>query len=186
MKIIDTAIADVKIIEPKVFGDERGFFYESFNERAFRDAIGATGASFSFVQDNHSKSVKGVLRGLHYQVQQAQGKLVRVVAGEVFDVAVDIRRSSPTFGKHVALRLSAENKRMLWVPAGFAHGFLVTSASAEFLYKTTDYYAPQFDRSLRWNDPALGIDWPLTEVGAPQLKAADLNGKPLAEAELFA
>ena len=186
MKIIDTAIADVKIIEPKVFGDERGFFYESFNERAFRDAIGATGANASFVQDNHSKSVRGVLRGLHYQVKQAQGKLVRVVAGEVFDVAVDIRRSSPTFGKHVALRLSAENKRMLWVPAGFAHGFLVTSMSAEFLYKTTDYYAPQFDRSLRWNDPVLGIDWPLAEVGAPQLKAADLNGKPLAEAELFA
>jgi dTDP-4-dehydrorhamnose 3,5-epimerase len=182
MNIIDTAIADVKIIEPKVFGDERGFFFESFNERAFNAAVGA---KVSFVQDNHSKSVKGVLRGLHYQVQQAQGKLVRVVAGEVFDVAVDIRRTSPTFGKHVSLRLSAENKRMLWVPAGFAHGFLVTSDAAEFLYKTTEYYAPQHDRSLLWNDLALGIEWPLAETGAPQLKPADLNGKPLAVAETF-
>ena len=182
MKIIETAIADVKIIEPKVFGDERGFFFESFNERAFRDA---TGLAATFVQDNHSKSVKGVLRGLHYQIMQPQGKLVRVVAGEVFDVAVDIRRLSPTFGRHVALRLSADNKRMLWVPAGFAHGFVVTSDSAEFLYKTTDYYAPQHDRSLLWNDPALGIEWPLDEVGPPQLKAADMNGKRLAEADLF-
>ena len=165
-----------------MFGDERGFFFESFNARAFNSAIGA---DVSFVQDNHSKSVKGVLRGLHYQVQQSQGKLVRVVAGEVFDVAVDIRRTSPTFGRHVALRLSAANKRMLWVPAGFAHGFLVTSDAAEFLYKTTDYYAPQHDRSLLWNDPALGIDWPLTETGAPQLKPADINGKPLADAETF-
>ena len=182
MNIIDTAIADVKIIEPKVFGDERGFFFESFNARAFNAAIGA---DVSFVQDNHSKSVKGVLRGLHYQVQQSQGKLVRVVAGEVFDVAVDIRRTSPTFGRHVALRLSAANKRMLWVPAGFAHGFLVTSDAAEFLYKTTDYYAPQHDRSLLWNDPALGIEWPLTETGAAQLKPADINGRPLADAETF-
>ena len=183
MNIIDTAIADVKIIEPKVFGDARGFFFESYNERVFREATGVTA---TFVQDNHSKSAKGVLRGLHYQIQQPQGKLVRVVAGEVFDIAVDIRRRSPTFGRHVALRLSAENKRMLWVPAGFAHGFLVTSDSAEFLYKTTDYYAPQHDRSLLWNDPALGIEWPLDEVGAPQLKPADMNGKPLAEADLFA
>lgn len=182
MKMIDTAIADVKIIEPRVFGDQRGFFFESYNQRTFREA---TGVPATFVQDNHSKSVKGVLRGLHYQIEQAQGKLVRVVAGEVFDVAVDIRRRSPTFGKHVSLRLSAENKRMLWVPVGFAHGFLVISDSAEFLYKTTDYYAPQHDRSLLWNDPALAIEWPLDEVGAPQLKAADLNGKPLADAELF-
>ncbi|MBL8525345.1 MAG: dTDP-4-dehydrorhamnose 3,5-epimerase [Betaproteobacteria bacterium] len=182
MKIIDTAIADIKIIEPRVFGDERGFFYESFNERAFNEALGT---EVTFVQDNHSKSIKGVLRGLHYQIQQPQGKLVRVVAGEVYDVAVDIRKSSPTFGQHVAIRLSAENKRMLWVPAGFAHGFVVTSDSAEFLYKTTDYYAPAFERSLLWNDPVLKIDWPLAETGAPQLKAADVNGKPLAEADLF-
>lgn len=183
MKVIDTAIADVKIIEPKVFGDERGFFFESFNERTFRETIGV---NVAFVQDNHSKSVKGVLRGLHYQVRQPQGKLVRVVAGEVFDVAVDIRRQSPSFGKHVAVRLSADNKRMLWVPVGFAHGFIVTSDSAEFLYKTTDYYAPTYDRSLLWNDPALGIEWPLDEVGTPQLKAADMHAKPLADAELFA
>ncbi len=183
MKVIDTAIADVKLIEPRVFGDERGFFFESFNERAFREA---TGTSVAFVQDNHSKSVKGVLRGLHYQIQQAQGKLVRVVAGEVFDVAVDLRKSSSTFGEHVAVRLSAENRRMLWVPVGFAHGFVVVSDSAEFLYKTTDYYAPQHDRSLLWNDPALNIAWPLAETGEPQLKAADMNGKRLADAELFA
>ena len=183
MKIIDTVIADVKIIEPRVFGDERGFFFESFNERAFREATGVTA---TFVQDNHSKSAKGVLRGLHYQIRQPQGKLVRVVAGEVFDVAVDIRKSSATFGKHVALRLSAENKRMLWVPVGFAHGFVVISDSAEFLYKTTDYYAPQHDRSLLWNDPTLGIEWPLDEAGPPALKAADMNGKHLAAAELFA
>lgn len=161
MKVIDTAITDVKIIEPRVHGDARGFFLESYNERAFREA---TGLNVSFVQDNHSKSAKGVLRGMHYQIQQPQGKLVRVVAGEVFDVAVDMRRRSPTLGKHVAVRLSAENKRMLWVPAGFAHGFLVTSDNAEFLYKTTDYYAPQHDRCLIWNDPALDIQWPLDEV----------------------
>ncbi len=183
MKVIDTAIDDVKIIEPRVHGDARGFFLESYNERAFRDAIGV---KVSFVQDNHSKSAKGVLRGMHYQIQQPQGKLVRVVAGEVFDVAVDMRRQSPTLGKHVAVRLSAENKRMLWVPAGFAHGFLVTSDNAEFVYKTTDYYAPQHDRCLIWNDPALDIQWPLDEVGLPHLKPADLNGKRLAEAELFA
>ncbi|MBL0122182.1 MAG: dTDP-4-dehydrorhamnose 3,5-epimerase [Betaproteobacteria bacterium] len=183
MNIIDTAIADVKIIEPRVHGDARGFFFESYNERAFRDA---TGVNVGFVQDNHSKSAKGVLRGLHYQIQQPQGKLVRVVGGEVFDVAVDMRRLSPTFGKHVSVRLSAENKRMLWVPAGFAHGFLVTSDNAEFLYKTTDYYAPQHDRCLLWNDPALGIQWPLDEVGPPQLKPADLGGKRLADADVFA
>ena len=182
MKIVDTTIADVKIIAPRVYGDPRGFFFESFNERAFNEALGV---DERFVQDNHSKSVRGVLRGLHYQIEQAQGKLVRVVAGEVFDVVVDIRASSDTFGQHVALRLSAENQLMLWVPKGFAHGFVVTSESAEFLYKTTDYYAPTFERSLRWNDPALGIDWPLAETGAPQLKAADANAKSLADVELF-
>lgn len=182
MNVIDTAIADVKIIEPRVFGDERGFFFESFNERAF---AAATGVNARFVQDNHSRSVKGVLRGLHYQVAQAQGKLVRTVVGEVFDVVVDLRRSSPTFGKHVAVTLSAVNKRMLWVPEGFAHGFLVTSDAAEFLYKTTDYYAPQHERSLLWNDPALGIAWPLDVTGQPQLKAADLQASRLSEAETF-
>ena len=174
-------IPDVKIIEPKVFGDERGFFYESFNARAFR---GAAGIDAEFVQDNHSKSVKGVLRGLHYQIGQAQGKLVSAVVGEVFDVVVDIRESSPTFGKHVAVVLSAQNKRMLWVPVGFAHGFLVTSDHAEFVYKTTDYYAPAHERSLLWSDPALGIDWPLDGV-VPQLKQADAQGRTLATAEVF-
>ncbi len=183
MNIIDTAIADLKIIEPKVFGDARGFFYESFNERTFADAVGVEP---TFVQDNHSRSVRGVLRGLHYQIASAQGKLVRAVVGEVFDVAVDMRKSSPTFGQHVEVRLSAENKRMLWVPVGFAHGFLTVSDVAEVLYKTTDYYAPTHERSLLWNDPALGIDWPLAQSGAPQLKAADMNGKTLAEAELLA
>ncbi len=180
MNIIDTAIADVKIIEPKVFGDERGFFFESFNARAFNAAIGA---DVSFVQDNHSKSVKGVLRGLHYQVQQSQGKLVRVVAGEVFDVAVDIRRTSPTFGRHVALRLSAANKRMLWVPAGFAHGFLVTSDAAEFLYKTTDYWAPEFERCIIWNDHDLAVQWPIS--GAPVLAAKDAAGCAFRMVEVF-
>jgi dTDP-4-dehydrorhamnose 3,5-epimerase len=183
MNVISTAIPDVKIIEPKVFGDERGFFYESFNARAFRDAVGVDA---DFVQDNHSKSVKGVLRGLHYQIEQAQGKLVRTVVGEVFDVVVDMRKHSPTFGQHVAVTLSAENKRMLWVPVGFAHGFLVTSDHAEFLYKTTDYYAPAFERSLLWNDPALGIDWPLATAGTPQLKRADADAPALAAAEVFA
>ena len=180
MKVIPTAIPDVKIIEPKVFGDERGFFYESFNARTFRDAVGVDA---DFVQDNHSRSVKGVLRGLHYQIEQAQGKLVRTVVGEVFDVVVDIRKRSPTFGKHVAVLLSAQNKRMLWVPVGFAHGFLVTTEHAEFVYKTTDYYAPAFERSLLWNDPALGIDWPL--AGEPQLKRADAEAPTLAKAEVF-
>ena len=182
MNVVRSAIPEVFVIEPRVFGDARGFFFESFNQRAFDDAAGR---AVRFVQDNHSLSSQGVLRGLHYQIRQTQGKLVRVVAGEVFDVAVDLRRSSPTFGRHVAVNLSAENKRMLWVPEGFAHGFLVVSAYAEFLYKTTDYYAPEHDRCLLWNDPALGIAWPLGEVGAPLLKAADLNGKRLADAELF-
>jgi dTDP-4-dehydrorhamnose 3,5-epimerase len=183
MQVIDTAIADVKLIAPKVFGDARGFFYESYNARAFAEA---TGINATFVQDNHSRSVKGVLRGLHYQVEQAQGKLVRVVSGEVFDVVVDLRKRSPTFGRAVTAVLSAENKQMLWVPAGFAHGFLVTSEAAEFVYKTTDYYAPQHERSLRWNDPALGIAWPLTAGEAPQLKPADANAPLLADAECFA
>lgn len=183
MNVISTAVPEVKIIEPKVFGDERGFFYESFNARAFREQVGS---DLDFLQDNHSRSVKGVLRGLHYQIEQAQGKLVRVVVGEVFDVVVDIRRSSPTFGRHVGIALSAQNKRMLWVPVGFAHGFLVTSDHAEFVYKTTDYYAPTFERSLRWNDPALGIEWPMAGVGEPQLKRADAQAPLLATAELFA
>ena len=183
MNVIATAIPDVKIIEPKVFGDDRGFFYESFNARAFREQVGI---DQDFVQDNHSKSVKGVLRGLHYQIEQAQGKLVRTVVGEVFDVVVDIRRTSPTFGQHVSVVLSAQNKRMLWVPVGFAHGFIVTSDHAEFVYKTTDYYAPAHERSLLWNDPALGIEWPLAGIGVPQLKKADAEGRTLATAELFA
>jgi dTDP-4-dehydrorhamnose 3,5-epimerase len=166
--------------EPKVFGDDRGFFFESFNHRQFEDAIGR---SVQFVQDNHSRSVKGVLRGLHYQLHRAQGKLVRVVHGEVFDVAVDIRRSSPTFGKWVGSYLSAENKHQLWVPEGFAHGFVVLSDSAEFLYKTTDYYAPEHERCISWNDPAIGIDWPLK--GEPALSGKDRQGKCLADADVF-
>lgn len=181
MKVIETAIPDVLIIEPKVFGDERGFFYESFNAAAFE---AATGLKRTFVQDNHSKSQRGVLRGLHYQIQQPQGKLVRVVAGEVFDVAVDLRRSSPSFGRWVGTRLSAENQRQLWIPEGFAHGFVVLSESAEFLYKTTDYYAPEHERSLLWNDPQIGIEWPFQEL--PQLSQKDVAGKILSEAELFA
>jgi dTDP-4-dehydrorhamnose 3,5-epimerase len=180
MKAIPTEIPDVVILEPKVFGDERGFFYESYNRRAFR---AATGLDPDFVQDNHSMSARNVLRGLHYLVKQAQGKLVRVVAGEVYDVVVDLRRSSPTFGKWMGLRLSAANHRMLWVPEGFAHGFVVTSESAEFLYKTTDYYAPEHERSLLWNDPAIGIAWPVE--GTPLLKPNDANGKRLADAETF-
>ena len=169
------------IIEPKVFGDERGFFYESFNRRQFASLIGR---DLDFVQDNHSRSEKNVLRGLHFQIQQAQGKLVRVIQGAVFDVAVDIRKSSPTFGQHVAIELSAENQRMLWVPEGFAHGFLVTSATAEFLYKTTDYYAPEFERSIAWNDPALAIAWPIE--GAPSLSAKDQQAPLLADVTCFA
>jgi dTDP-4-dehydrorhamnose 3,5-epimerase len=181
MKVIPTALPDVLIIEPHVFGDERGFFFESFNERKFREL---TGITLPFVQDNHSKSARGVLRGLHYQVQQAQGKLVRVVAGAVYDVAVDLRRSSPNFGKWVGVELSGENKRQLWVPPGFGHGFVVTSDSAEFLYKTTDYYAPEYERSILWNDPALGIDWPVE--GEPSLSGKDKAGKLLADADVFA
>jgi dTDP-4-dehydrorhamnose 3,5-epimerase len=181
MKAIPTAIPDVLVVEPAVFGDARGFFYESWNRRRFSELVGR---DVDFVQDNHSKSARGVLRGLHYQVRQPQGKLVRVVAGEVFDVAVDLRRSSPTFGRSVGLVLSAEDRRMLWVPEGFAHGFLVLSESAEFLYKTTDYYAPDHERSLLWNDPALGIDWPLAG-GEPTLKPKDAAGTPLGSAETF-
>ena len=181
MKLIHTAIPDVLIIEPKVFGDQRGFFYESFNRRQFASLIGR---DLDFVQDNHSRSEKNVLRGLHFQIQQAQAKLVRVIQGAVFDVAVDIRKSSPTFGQHVAIELSAENQRMLWVPEGFAHGFLVTSATAEFLYKTTDYYAPEFERSIAWNDPALAIAWPIE--GVPSLSAKDQQAPLLADVTCFA
>ena len=180
MKTTPLDIPDVVRFEPKIFGDERGFFFESFNHRQFEDAIGR---SVQFVQDNHSRSVKGVLRGLHYQLHRAQGKLVRVVHGEVFDVAVDIRRSSPTFGKWVGSYLSAENKHQLWVPEGFAHGFVVLSDSAEFLYKTTDYYAPEHERCISWNDPAIGIDWPLK--GEPALSGKDRQGKCLADADVF-
>ncbi|MGX9774593.1 dTDP-4-dehydrorhamnose 3,5-epimerase [Janthinobacterium aestuarii] len=181
MKLISTHIPDLLILEPKVFGDERGFFFESFNQRQFKDL---TGLDVDFVQDNHSRSAKNVLRGLHYQIQQPQGKLVRVVQGKVFDVAVDLRRSSPTFGQHVGLELSAENKRMFWIPPGFAHGFVVLSETAEFLYKTTDYWAPEFERSLLWSDPALVIAWPLD--GVPQLSAKDQAGKSFDTAECFA
>jgi dTDP-4-dehydrorhamnose 3,5-epimerase len=179
MKITPTAIPDVMVTEPKVFGDERGFFFESFNLRVFKEA---TGLEPNFVQDNHSKSARNVLRGLHYQIKQPQGKLVRVVSGEVFDVAVDIRRGSPTFGKWVGDILSAENKKQLWIPPGFAHGFLVLSESAEFLYKTTDYWAPEHERCIRWDDPQLAIDWPLK--GLPALSAKDAAGRNLAESEL--
>ncbi|MEP6678844.1 MAG: dTDP-4-dehydrorhamnose 3,5-epimerase [Betaproteobacteria bacterium] len=176
MRVTPTAIPDVKLIEPKVFGDARGFFFESWNRRDCE----AAGIAADFVQDNHSRSARNVLRGLHYQVEHAQGKLVRVVAGEVFDVAVDLRRSSPTFGRHVAMTLSAADRRMLWIPPGFAHGFLVVSDAAEFLYKTTDYWHPAHERTLLWSDPALGIAWPL--AGAPTLAAKDAAGTPLAAA----
>lgn len=180
MKVIPTDIPEVLLLEPRVFGDERGFFYESYNQRIFREV---TGLDVSFVQDNHSRSAKGVLRGLHYQVRQAQGKLVRCTLGEVFDVAVDLRKDSVTFGRWVGVHLSADNKRQLWVPAGFAHGFLVLSEIAEFLYKTTDYYAPEHERSILWNDPDLAIPWPLTEP--PLLAEKDRLGQPLTEAETF-
>lgn len=180
MNIIPTAIPEVLMIEPRVFGDARGFFFESFNARRFAEL---TGVQTPFVQDNHSCSAHGVLRGLHYQLQQPQGKLVRVVQGEVWDVAVDLRRSSATFGQWVGVTLSAENKRQLWIPAGFAHGFIVRSVSAEFLYKTTDYWAPEHERCLAWDDPQLGIAWPLT--GAPTLSDKDRRGLPLAQAETF-
>ena len=174
------AIPEVILFEPKVFSDERGFFFESFNQRSFEEAIGK---KVSFVQDNHSRSAKNVLRGLHYQIQQPQGKLVRVVQGEVFDVAVDIRKNSPTFGKWVGEILSDENKRQLWVPEGFAHGFLTLSDTAEFLYKTTDYYAPAFERCIRWDDMSIGIKWPLSTL--PLVSAKDQVGKDISQAELF-
>jgi dTDP-4-dehydrorhamnose 3,5-epimerase len=180
MKIIETTIPDLLIIEPKVYGDDRGFFYESFNRKKFAAQIGR---DVNFVQDNHSRSVKGVLRGLHYQIQHPQAKLVRVVQGSVLDVAVDIRKSSPTFGKHVALELSAENKRMFWMPEGFAHGFVVLSETAEFLYKTTDYWLPAHERSIAWNDPMLAVDWHLQV--APAISNKDKMGKSFVEAELF-
>lgn len=181
--VTQTDIPDVKIIEPKSFGDARGFFYESFNHREFTEAIGR---DVQFVQDNHSKSAQHVLRGLHYQIQHPQGKLVRVVAGEVFDVAVDMRKSSKTFGKWVGVTLSAENKRQLWVPEGFAHGFVVVSESAEFLYKTTDYWYPEFERSLLWSDATVGVKWPVPEGVTPLLAAKDQAGKVLSDAETFA
>ena len=180
MKVTPTAISDVLVIESKVFGDARGFFFESFNQKAFNDA---TGLNLNFVQDNHSRSAKGVLRGLHYQIQQPQGKLVRVVRGAVFDVAVDIRKSSPTFGKWVGVELSEDNHRQLWVPPGLAHGFLVLSETADFLYKTTNYYAPEYERCIAWNDPAIGIDWPIDIP--PSLSAKDQGGLTLSQAELF-
>lgn len=181
MNTIPLAIPDVIVIEPKVFGDDRGFFFESFNHAKFEAAIGR---QVNFVQDNHSRSMQGVLRGLHYQIQQPQGKLVRVVAGSVFDVAVDLRRSSPTFGKWVGEVLSADNKKQLWIPEGFAHGFVVLSESAEFLYKTTDYWAPEFERSVLWNDTDLNISWPITTL--PLLSGKDANGATLKAAEVFA
>ena len=180
MRAIPTAIPDVLIIEPKIFGDSRGFFFESYNHQAFKKA---TGLSPNFVQDNHSRSTRGVLRGLHYQIRQPQGKLVRVVRGSAYDVAVDVRKSSPTFGKWVGVELSEENQLQLWVPPGFAHGFLVTTESADFLYKATDYYAPEHERCIVWNDPEIGIEWPLD--GPPNLSAKDAAGVKLADAEVF-
>lgn len=184
MNVIRTAMPDVLILEPKVFGDARGFFLESFNAKVFREV---TGLELNFVQDNHSRSGKGVLRGLHYQLRQPQGKLVRVVRGEVFDVAVDLRRSSPTFGKWAGVILSEHNQRQFWVPAGFAHGFVVLSDSADFLYKTTDYYAPQDEHCVAWNDPAIRIDWGLAAAGVsePLLSAKDRAGLPLAQAPVY-
>ena len=179
MKVTPLALPEVLLIEPRVFGDDRGFFYESWNRRAFREA----GIDVDFVQDNHSRSRRGVLRGLHYQIERAQGKLVRAIAGEVFDVAVDLRRSSPNFGKSVAVTLSAANKHMLWIPPGFAHGFVVISDEAEFLYKTTDFWYPDHERTLLWSDPALGIAWPL--AGEPTLAAKDAAGLPLASAATY-
>ncbi|NER04660.1 MAG: dTDP-4-dehydrorhamnose 3,5-epimerase [Okeania sp. SIO3C4] len=181
MNVIQTEIPEVLLIEPKVFGDERGFFMESFNQRNFSEK---TGINLEFVQDNHSRSSKGVLRGLHYQIQQAQGKLLRAVAGEIFDVAVDIRKNSPNFGKWVGYLLTAENKRQLWVPPGFAHGFLVVSETADVLYKTTDYYAPEYERSIIWNDPEIGIIWPLEGIEV-KLSKKDEAGTTLKDADLF-
>jgi dTDP-4-dehydrorhamnose 3,5-epimerase len=180
MKVIQTSIPDALIIEPRVFGDDRGFFYESFNRKKFAEL---TGHDVDFVQDNHSRSVKGVLRGLHYQIQHPQAKLVRVVQGAVLDVVVDIRKSSPTFGQHVTVELSAENRRMFWIPEGFAHGFVVLSESAEFLYKTTDYWNHEFERCIAWNDPELNIDWALTST--PLLSNKDQRGTSLSLAEVY-
>jgi len=180
MEAVKTSLQDVLIFEPKVFGDTRGFFFESFNARRFAEL---TGITTPFVQDNHSRSQKGVLRGLHYQIRQPQGKLVRVVAGDVYDVAVDLRRSSPDFGKWTGITLSAENKRIVWIPAGFAHGFVVLSDSAEFLYKTTDYWAPEHERCIRWNDSSLAIDWPVS--GNVLVSAKDAQGVAFADAEVF-
>ena len=179
MKVTPTALPDVLLIEPRVFNDDRGFFFESWNKRV----LAAAGLTAEFVQDNHSRSSRNVLRGLHYQIEHAQGKLVRVCAGEVFDVAVDIRRSSPTFGRWMGITLSAQNKQMLWIPPGYAHGFLVLSDAAEFLYKTTDYWYAEHERTLLWNDPALGIVWPL--VRSPALAAKDAAGRPLALADVY-
>lgn len=181
MHVIDTDIKDVKILEPNIFSDDRGFFVETWNAKTFT----GIGLDLAFVQDNHSRSSRGVLRGLHYQLQQPQGKLVRVTAGRVFDVAVDLRRSSPTFGKSVGIELSAANKKMLWVPPGFAHGFLCLEDGTDFLYKCTDFYAPEHEKSLLWDDPTLGIHWPLEGI-APQLSAKDAAGVPLSQAEAFA
>ena len=181
MQVTRLSIPEVMLIEPKVFGDERGFFYESFNQRAFNEA---TGTNYQFVQDNHSRSSQGVLRGMHYQIKQPQGKLVRVVQGAVFDVAVDLRRSSPTFGQWVGEELSADNKKQLWVPPGFAHGFLVLSETAEFLYKTTDYYAAEHERCILWSDHTVGIAWP-AHMTAPQLSAKDQQGAMLVGAETY-
>ncbi|WOD18674.1 dTDP-4-dehydrorhamnose 3,5-epimerase [Paraburkholderia kirstenboschensis] len=180
LTVIRTALPEVVTLEPKVFGDDRGFFFESFNAREFSEG---TGIERNFVQDNHSRSARKVLRGLHYQIQQPQGKLVRVTSGLVFDVAVDVRRSSPNFGKWVGVELSDQNKRQLWIPEGFAHGFVVLSEFAEFLYKTTDYYAPEYERSLAWNDPVIGIEWPFE--GEPLLSKKDASAPALANAELF-
>ncbi len=180
MNVVRTALPEVLVLEPKIFGDARGFFYESYNRKAF---AAATGIDAEFVQDNHSRSARYVLRGLHYQLSRAQGKLIRVIAGEVFDVALDMRKSSPSFGRFAALRLSADDKRMLWIPAGFAHGFLVLSEHAEFLYKATDYWHPEFERTIAWNDPDLGIPWPLT--GEPVLSAKDRLGLRLKDAEVY-
>ena len=181
MKFAATAIPDLLLLEPTIHADERGFFFESFNQKRFETA---TGQNIRFVQDNHSRSVRHVLRGLHYQIRQPQGKLLRVTAGEIFDVAVDLRRSSPTFGKFAGIVLSAENKKQLWIPEGFAHGYLVLSEVAEVLYKTTDYYSPEHERCLIWNDPEVGIDWP--KDGEPILSAKDRLGLPLGKAEIFA
>jgi dTDP-4-dehydrorhamnose 3,5-epimerase len=181
MNVIKTNLPEVLVFEPRIFGDDRGFFYESFNAKKFAEL---SGIETAFVQDNHSLSARNVLRGLHYQIRQPQGKLVRVVAGKVFDVAVDIRRSSPHFGQWTGVSLSAENKRQMWIPAGFAHGFIVLSDSAEFLYKTTDYWSPEYERCLQWDDPAIGIQWPLS--GDPVMSSKDQQGKSLADAEVYA